>query len=526
VVLLLVYAGEAKMEDVKVKKRDRKNLHVDQHVRGQQCSTLMQAFKMRMSGSTQSKATSSWGWLEGALKGFCEHHDLMTGDAIEFCRYAAAQVLAVRKASSGELPSLHQLPGLCGTVSAERWDQFETLFEKTTCNDFCVAKGLAPWKADDYVNTKQPLVYEDVCKGRVAIMNTKNDGIGGFVMGRLSTRAYALSIGALYVHMPVSPNHHLTGAKYKEKRNSSLEDANEMTLESMESFFNFGADELDVRTIKTKFSILGDGTQKKCGMIQTIGGVHRSSLAIMEQYMPEMRDRFRRHRVHPDLPWAPGQVYSVAVHLRRGDLIGNARFSRPVVSEAQLISGIEEVRKAVLISGENNGQPIVFHVFTQGEDDMPVLKARPDTTLHIAADTNTVRAHHNKVVPGNVGQELETAWYAFVMADLLLVGNSAFSVSASWLSEGWIWAFDHGGGGDDLPANTTIVKWEKGVDAVTVETVIPPRWPRQAGKTSGGEGQKMAVGGTTALPGKASSGRSTRRSGRLGASKLKRLIGR
>jgi hypothetical protein len=112
------------------------------------------------------------------------------------------------------------------------------------------------------------------------------------------------------------------------------------------------------------------------------------------------------------------------------------------------------------------------------------------------------------------------------MADLLLVGNSAFSVSASWLSEGWIWAFDHGGGGDDLPANTTIVKWEKGVDAVTVETVIPPRWPRQAGKTSGGEGQKMAVGGTTALPGKASSGRSTRRSGRLGASKLKRLIGR
>ena len=45
---------------------------MDQHVRGQQCSTLMQAFKMRMSGSTQSKATSSWGWLEGALKGFCE----------------------------------------------------------------------------------------------------------------------------------------------------------------------------------------------------------------------------------------------------------------------------------------------------------------------------------------------------------------------------------------------------------------------------------------------------------------------
>ena len=48
----------------------------------------------------------------------------------------------------------------------------------------------------------------------------------------------------------------------------SLEDANEMTLESMESFFNFGADELDVRTIKTKFSILGDGTQKVRGAVR------------------------------------------------------------------------------------------------------------------------------------------------------------------------------------------------------------------------------------------------------------------
>jgi hypothetical protein len=113
------------------------------------------------------------------------------------------------------------------------------------------------------------------------------------VLGRLSTRAHALAQGQLYVHMPVSPNHHLTGAKYRDKRNAvSAPDASdtrstpwaaalnssvdththvvmtvqtaavedEYTLEAMESFLNLGADEVDVRTIKMPFTI--DGTDK------------------------------------------------------------------------------------------------------------------------------------------------------------------------------------------------------------------------------------------------------------------------
>ena len=91
----------------------------------------------------------------------------------------------------------------------------------------------------------------------------KNDGIGGFVMGRLSTRAYALSIGALYVHMPVSPNHHLTGAKYKEKRNSVSElDAPFETL-----------------------SKLGRAPQKQCMRARGLKGVHT---AVCRQLPPAL----------------------------------------------------------------------------------------------------------------------------------------------------------------------------------------------------------------------------------------------
>lgn len=80
---------------------------------------------------------------------------------------------------------------------------------------------------------------------------------------------------------------------------------------------------------------------------------------------------------------------------------------------------------------------------------------------------------------GAQGQELETAYYAFVMADCLMAGNSAFSVSASWLSKGWVWAYASGAA---LPPHTTMITWENGTDTVTVETVFPPRWPRQSGR--------------------------------------------
>jgi hypothetical protein len=61
---------------------------------------------------------------------------------------------------------------MCSAVSAAQWDEFEPLFERTTCNEFCMKKGLAPWKADDYVMTKKPPAYEDVCKGKRALMST------------------------------------------------------------------------------------------------------------------------------------------------------------------------------------------------------------------------------------------------------------------------------------------------------------------------------------------------------------------
>ena len=72
---------------------------------------------------------------------------------------------------------------------------------------------------------------------------------------------------------------------------------------------------------------------------------------------------YRRHRVHPDLPWTPGEVYAVAVHLRRGDI--QHVEGRSVVPENVVLLAMEAMRKAIVDAGENHGQAIVFHVFTQ-----------------------------------------------------------------------------------------------------------------------------------------------------------------
>ena len=58
----------------------------------------------------------------------------------------------------------------------------------------------------------------------------------------------------------------------------------------------------------------------------------------------------------------------MAVHLRRGDIanpLAKVNRDRAVVSEDELLFAMNEVRTAILDAGENHGQAIVFHVFTQ-----------------------------------------------------------------------------------------------------------------------------------------------------------------
>jgi hypothetical protein len=45
----------------------------------------------------------------------------------------------------------------------------------------------------------------------------RDDGIGGAILGRLLTRAYAMKSGELHVYTPMSPNNHLTGGKTRVK---------------------------------------------------------------------------------------------------------------------------------------------------------------------------------------------------------------------------------------------------------------------------------------------------------------------
>ena len=79
-------------------------------------------------------------------------------------------------------------------------------------------------------------------------------------------------------------------------------------------------------------------------------------------------------------------------------------------------------------------------------------------------------------------EELRLALHSMVMADALLAGSSGLSYAASWLSKGWIWAFQPGKGFspvNQLPPNATMFRWnDQGV--VEIVNIQPPRWPRQA----------------------------------------------
>ena len=77
--------------------------------------------------------------------------------------------------------------------------------------------------------------------------------------------------------------------------------------------------------------------------------------------------RYRRGGEKPELPWKAGEVYAVAVHLRRGD-------KQQMENETVLARAMDTVKKAVDDAGENHGQPIMFHVFTQvGSEPRPPL---------------------------------------------------------------------------------------------------------------------------------------------------------
>ena len=97
--------------------------------------------------------------------------------------------------------------------------------------------------------------------------------------------------------------------------------------------------------------------------------------------------RYRRGGEKPELPWKAGEVYAVAVHLRRGDIV-NAD-DRHVESQSVMAKIMDTVKKAVDDAGENHGQPIMFHVFTQvGSEPRPPLSCTVQGVLQEARDVN------------------------------------------------------------------------------------------------------------------------------------------
>jgi hypothetical protein len=164
-----------------------------------------------------------------------------------------------------------------------------------------------------------------------------------------------------------------------------------------------------------------------------------------------------------------GEVYAVAVHLRRGD-------KHQKRSETIQAKAMDTIKQAVDDAGQNHGQPIIFHLFTQvaslalslcaayariectkplcvdsqrvfislthipcvsqGKEDLWLLGNRSDTVIHYAKDTNQ---HGNSTADAVAG--LKLAFHSLVMAEALLGDHSQLSFAAAWLSMGWVWGF-------------------------------------------------------------------------------------
>jgi hypothetical protein len=116
-------------------------------------------------------------------------------------------------------------------------------------------------------------------------------------------RASALKRGNLYVYTPIGPNNHLTGSRrrspdrvrghvamrlwgrqrvrqkvseFREARVGCVQAgsaASERTLESIESFLNLGADEVDIRTIQSELNV---------SKVRCLQGKERISTAVWE----------------------------------------------------------------------------------------------------------------------------------------------------------------------------------------------------------------------------------------------------
>jgi hypothetical protein len=76
---------------------------------------------------------------------------------------------AIRRRQGPPLAS--ELAATCRHVGSQRWMAFERR-NKAICNQYCVAQGLPPWRADDYVHSRTVPAYEDVCQNRAAWTNT------------------------------------------------------------------------------------------------------------------------------------------------------------------------------------------------------------------------------------------------------------------------------------------------------------------------------------------------------------------
>ena len=268
------------------------------------------------------------------------------------------------------------------------------------------------------------------------------DGFGGESLARIGLIATAVNEGFAYCHSPFYHLHHVGGHE-----------------ETLEKFLNlsgaarvlFGEDQNCI-SIRSKI-LLGEGLlpRKKficskeksivglCSKTHICASVFSKKPSSVLKIIPTLRAAFNKGLSYGTMNRVDQSVTTIAVHLRRGDAPSDR-----VLSNKKLLFLIRVLRQRY----EN--MQIKFHIYTQGnEREFYYLIKDESISLHLSAPTTPCRYGSrgmaknencsNHTVSEHIVDDLIQTFSSLVMADVLVLANSAFSYVAGLYNSGTVY---------------------------------------------------------------------------------------
>jgi len=239
------------------------------------------------------------------------------------------------------------------------------------------------------------------CRGR-------RDGVGAQSMAMIAAMTLARLTGRRYLHSPFQHLEHsaTTPADWADR---------------WERFLNLGHGEASVppdAELIAMRALVRDPAAFAGRPVVVARGIaylpRKTASPILEQLRADLRARYRlSDKSHIPLHRAPAGGVTVAIHLRRGDILSSEQARQRFVPDEPVLRAVGDLG-AVL---RPLGRPLRFNLYSEGEIADFQRFADIGCDLHLGGDP--FAAFHNMVT-----------------ADILMMGRSSFSLLAGLLSAG------------------------------------------------------------------------------------------